>query len=313
MADGPLPWLQVARIRYLEHVAVVATRALAERDVASVLLKGSSFGQLWYGPGERRTFTDVDLLVAPTQVAHATAVLAEHGFEDTFAGAAPSETSPYATELRGPRAVIDLHHTLPGVTVSGEQAWQLLAEEPDHIGLPDGPVPVLTVPGRALHAVLDVASDGAAAARLDDVERAIGRLPFAVWQDALELAEGLGALPSFAAGLALLPGGRELARRLGVDPTIPTDVALRASTPPPLALGLDQLVTTPGIRGRVAFLARRLVPTPSGLRYWSPLARRGRLGMALAYAWRPFYLAVHAPRAFGAWRRARAVSRDREG
>jgi hypothetical protein len=46
-------------------------------------------------------------------------------------------------------------------------------------------------------------------------------------------------------------------------------------------------------------------PPPAFMRAWSPLARRGALGLALAYAWRPVWLVVHSGAAVRAWRRAR--------
>ena len=41
------------------------------------------------------------------------------------------------------------------------------------------------------------------------------------------------------------------------------------------------------------------------MRWWSPLARRGRLGLALAYPWRIAYLLRQTGPGIRAWRKAR--------
>jgi len=97
----------------------------------------------------------------------------------------------------------------------------------------------------------------------------------------------------------VVAGGLALPAEPGVD------VALRASTPPPMALGFEWLARTPGWRGKVALTLRKTFPSPAFMRAWSPLARRGRMGLGLAYVWRPIWLALHAGPAFLAWRRAR--------
>jgi hypothetical protein len=298
-----------ASLLYLDHLAVTLVEALAAAGVRAVLLKGASLRDLLYDPGETRTYSDVDLLVGHPSVAAAVALLEQHGFRDRFEGAGAAETVPYGREYRGERAYVDLHWTLPGVTVADEVAWEELTRRTDRLALRGGQVEVLTDAGRTLHVALHCAHNGVGSARpLDDLYRAVRRLPTGVWEQAGAMAEELGALPSFVAGLSLDPAGRELVDALGIQVDIPTGVALRAGAPPPLAVGLDRLLTTPGIRAKAVCLAREVVPTPAGLRYWSPLARRGRAGLIAAYIWRPFYLAVHAPAAVVAWRRARSMS-----
>jgi hypothetical protein len=310
---GPAPRddaFGLASTLLLDHVAVTVISRLAEAGVRAILLKGASFRDLFFDAGELRSYTDVDLLIAPVDLAPAGRVLAELGYEDIFAGAAPSETSPFATEFRGTRAYIDVHRSLPGVTVPEAEAWAELSARTQTITLEGAAVEVLDAGGRCLHAALNAASDGRARSR-QDLLRAVDRVPRATWRGVVDLAERLGATPSLVAGLALVPEAEELRRWLELDVDVPVGVALRTQSPPPLAIGLHRLVTTPGWRGKVAFLARRVFPTPSGLRYWSPLARRGgTVGMVLAYAWRPFHLILRAPAAVGAvvraWRQRRS-------
>jgi hypothetical protein len=295
-ASRERPALELATTLYLDDLATKVTSALAEVGVRAVLLKGASFRDLLFDLGELRRYTDVDLLVSPAQTADAAAVLERLGFVDTFAGAAPSETSPIATEFRGSHAIVDLHRSLPGVTVPEAAAWEALSVRTRTMALGRGVVEILDDAGRCLHVALNAASDGKARSR-EDLRRAVQRQPEATWRQVAELAEGLGALPSLVAAFALVPEGEALRRSLKLDVRVPLGVALRAQAPPPLALGLHRLLTTSGLRSKAAFLARRLVPTPAGLRYWTPLARRGRVGMVLAYAWRPFHLVRHAPSA----------------
>ncbi len=296
---------QVTQALYLDNLAGQMTRALTARGIRALLLKGPSFTDLLYERGEVRWYSDVDLLVSPDDLVAAGEVLNERGFHDPFARAAASETSGYAKELRGLGTSIDLHYSLPGITVSDAEAWRLLTDSTSWIQLGPVPVEVLGTEGRLVHVVLNAASDGPRKPKgLEDVARAC-RLPVERWEAAAALAARLGALPSLAAGLRLVPEGRELAERLVLPTEIPTGVALKAMSAPRLASGFDLLVTTPGFRGRAAFLLRRLVPTPSGLRYWSALAQRGWIGLVLAYLWRPVYLVIHAAPALWAWYRVR--------
>ncbi len=45
-----------------------------------------------------------------------------------------------------------------------------------------------------------------------------------------------------------------------------------------------------GVAARVRLMLRKAFPSPQLMRTWKPLARRGRVGLALAYAWRPPWL-----------------------
>jgi hypothetical protein len=164
----------------------------------------------------------------------------------------------------------------------------------------------LTIPGRAFHLALHAAQHGKEwGPVLDEVELAVSREGVNTWRVAAELAVSLDATAAFAAGLRLVPAGGVLAGELGLPMDKPVDVALRAGTPPPVALGFDQLARAKGLRARVAILRHKLFPPPTFMRKWSPRARDGRLGLTLAYVWRPIWLLRKAPAGFRAWREAR--------
>jgi hypothetical protein len=140
-----------------------------------------------------------------------------------------------------------------------------------------------------------------------DLELALEHLPDELWTEAAAVAAELDATAGFATGLRMLPSGRELAERLGIESTGSVDSLLRVAQVP-LAHGFEELATTPGLRAKLAVLRGELFPNPAFMRWWSPLASRGRLGLAAAYAWRPFYLALKAGPGFVAWRRARRTA-----
>jgi hypothetical protein len=138
---------------------------------------------------------------------------------------------------------------------------------------------------------------------LDDLQRALAVAPRGAWAEARELAERLDGGAAFAAGLALTAEGRQLATELGVDAAPSVRAALRLGDVP-TSEGFAELAAAPGWRSRLAILAREAVPTPSFMRWWSSLARRGRAGLLLSYPMRWGWLAYRAVPGFLAWRRA---------
>jgi hypothetical protein len=83
------------------------------------------------------------------------------------------------------------------------------------------------------------------------------------------------------------------------------EVALRASTPPPIALGFEQLARAASPAERLEIIARKTVPPPGFIRHWWPAAGRSRRMLALGYLYRPLWLLRHAPRGLRAWLVAR--------
>jgi hypothetical protein len=64
-----------------------------------------------------------------------------------------------------------------------------------------------------------------------------------------------------------------------------------------------------GMRDRARLVGHKLAPPATFMRKWSPLERRGPLGLAAAYVWRPFWILSRTPHALRAWARARTKTK----
>ena len=277
--------------------------------VQSLLLKGTSIARWLYDKGEPRPYGDFDLLVRPADRAVAEQVLSELGFEQDMDEAdMPTWWREHGIAwLRHEDAVaLDLHRTVAGVGVDDETVWTVLARSTDTILVGNTQASALPVHGLAFHVALHAAQHGEGwDDMLAELNRAIERADMATWRAAAELAASLDATPAFSAGLRLVPAGRELADELGLPTVQPVDIALRAATPPPLALGFDRLAQARGLRARLSILRHKVLPPPSFIRHQFPRTRGGRLGLALGYLQRWRWLVRKAPAGFRAWRKAR--------
>ena len=299
----------VATTLRIDWATVEVLRTFEATKVESLLLKGVSFARWLYTKADPRPYGDCDLLVRPGDFARAREGLSALGFEPIYEeGDMPEWWREHAVLwLRHSDAVgVDLHHTLQGVGVDDETLWLVLAENTEPLEVAGYSARALTIPGRALHMALHASQHGNEwGPVVDEVELAVSRTDTATWAAAARLAAELGATPAFAAGLRLAPSGRELADQLQLPADQSVQIGLRATTPPPVALGFDQLAQANGVRARLAILGHKLFPPPTFMRKWSPRARQGRLGLALAYAWRPLWLLSKAPAGYRAWRDAR--------
>lgn len=306
-AEGLSPgMLAGARRLAVDAVSGEVAAALRAAGIRSILLKGPSVARWLYGEGTR-TYNDSDLLVAPGDIATAEGVLASLGFTSPMAGKPGDHANEWTRAADGAR--VDLHRSLAGAAAEPAAVWAALSGRTETLAVGGGRLETLAPDGRALHLALHAAHHGVGAAQpLEDLGRGLERLPGEVWQGAARLASELGATPAFAAGLRLLPGGVGVADSLGLPAQAPVEVALRASSAPDTALGLERLFAARGARGKLRALGRALAPPPSLMRVWLPWTRRGRLWLAAAYAWRPFHLLGRSVPAWRAWRRARRAA-----
>jgi hypothetical protein len=285
--------------------------AFAESEIPMVVLKGPVVARWLYEADSSRFYGDCDLLLSSSDLDVAASVLAKLGFEVRHDPAAPDWGREHATEFERDTdaAVVDLHTTLPGIGVDDATAWRELTRGTTTIVVAGTPVRALGLAALALHVALHSAHHGIEWKRpLQDLERAIETAGESIWAQAAALARRLDAVESLAAGLRLTELGRDLAASLELPRGRSVEIALRAGTAPPVALGIEQLHRD-GFRAGLRFALQKLFPPPGFMRRWRPVANRGRVGMGLAYAYRPIWLLRRAPAGFRAWREARrAVS-----
>lgn len=305
----------LGRLR-LDTATAQVLRELESARVEALLLKGRSIADWLYADGELRTYVDTDLLIAPRDFGRAEQTLEALAFTRVFDDRGmPSWWREHAGAWlrRDDGFVVDLHRTLPGLGVSDEEAWRALAADTDLVVVAECPVRTLALPARALHVVLHAAQHGAGWAKpMADLSRALEIADDDLWRRAATLATELDALDAFAAGLRLAPDGVEVANRLGLPRPSSVDVALRATSPPPVALALEQLARARGMRARLTIVWHKLIPPPTFIRHWDPRARESRIALVRAYLRRPAWILRHTPRAVGAWYRARR-SLEHEG
>ncbi len=295
----------------IEAATAEVVGALADARVQSIVLKGPSLTRWLYADTAVRSSTDVDLLVSPHHFERAETVLSSLGYELLSLEGIPYDRPWNAHAWHGPRGIdVDLHRALVGVGAPAEEAWQVLREEVEAAEVGDRRVDAFGPIARALHVALHAAQHGVRHEKaFVDLERALETVPMATWQRAAELAVQVDAVPAFVAGLTLLPRGAAIVDRLGLPEADSVEAVLLATSPPQTAGGFEWLARVPGVRAKALFLLRKLFPPAAWLRTWSPLARRGFLGLAVAYVWRPLWLLLHAGPGMVAWHRARKRAR----
>jgi hypothetical protein len=293
----------------VDWVSAQVLRAFGAAQIESLLLKGASVARWLYANDDPRLYVDCDLLVRPSNFAAAEDALAGLGFELGLEHRdMPAWWQEHAVGWLHPEdgVAIDLHRDLPGVGVDAERLWSILWGRREPILIAGFEAQTLTTPGRAFMLSLHAAHHGVGWDKvMADLERGVERADFGTWRAAADLARELEAAGAFATGLRLVPGGRDLADRLDLPRQVSSDVALKAASPPPVALGFDQLARADGLRTRFAILRYKLIPPPTFMRHWSPDARDSRLALLRAYVRRPFWLLRRAPAGFRAWRKAR--------
>jgi hypothetical protein len=304
----------VARTLRVDAAAAEVLRGLREADCRAILVRGASLERELHEPGRRRTYGDTDVLVQRADLRRAGGVLSGLGYDLVLDHRDhPGVAEPHAQEwTRSPHHDrVDLHWRLPGVNAPPEVAWQAFSVQtvPIHLGGATGET--LNRAGVALLVALHAGHHGDLEQRpLRDLDRALEALDRDTGSAASRLAAQLDAGEAFAAGLRLDPAGAELAAELRLPEVASSRRRLMAAGAPPGSLGLLSIVEAPTLRRRVAAFPLRLFPRPDLMRRMSPLARRGRAGLALAY---PARLGSRAWRLPAAIRAVRASRRPPPG
>jgi hypothetical protein len=307
----------------LDAAAAECISTLRTEEIRAILLKGPVTAQLYSDP-DSRTYSDVDLLVAPDEFPRALRTLEGIGFRnlvkarDTLEGthAVPLrlERPSVAGRRQFPAGLaVDLHWSFHGIGASGAVFWAVVAEDAEQMVVSGTEVDVPSEPMQALLLALHAGTYKVSFRRpLTDLDRALELLSDDVWVGAHGLAIRLDAVPRFAAGLATRPLGLKLIDQLALEGMVDVRSALHtAGAPPAVADGLVRLKATRGVGPRVRVLARALIPGSPALRLTHPrLARLGPPGVAIGYLYRPFWLLAKLPAALRAQARARRIARD---
>lgn len=292
----------------VDLVTAEVTAALGAAGIPCILVKGPAIATWLYPEDGSRLYGDTDLLLPQLGWGEAMRVLAGLGFEDDLGPLAHprmESSAGYSWVRPADGAAVDLHLTLFGLGAPPERVWDAFRAGAVGAWVGGAEVTMPAVPARLLHVALHAVQHGGqpGAKPMLDLERALARVPEASWREAAELAARLEGEGAFAAGLQLTAAGRELAARIGAEAPAAAAASLRVEGVP-LAEGFRELAAAAGWRRKLALLARELVPTPAFMRWWTPLARRGRRGLAAAYAWRLVWLGLRAAPGYRAWRRA---------
>jgi Uncharacterised nucleotidyltransferase len=302
-----------ARRLILDAAAAQAVTAMRARGLRPILIKGPAIERRLYPDGVRRSYNDVDLLVAPDEFDAAAAVLLELRYRmklpERWLGVRLTETPMHAVEFKREArgaADVDLHRTIHWARAEPELVWSVLSAGTEWITVAGIELEVLGVAAQAvvvsLHAVqhgLDVPKP------LEDLRHALDALDQPTWSEAAQIAQRLDAAEPFAASLRMVPAGASLAERLGLTQSESAEVRLLRDGDALVALALEQFITERSWRGRARLAWAKLLPSPDYIRLGYPVARTGGLGLARGYAQRVMRLARRTPAALAAWRNAR--------
>jgi hypothetical protein len=238
-------------------------------------------------------------------------VLESLGYRD----ASPGDPGAHASQWRraGPvPAEIDLHWQLPW-TRADLESWTTLSANVEMLAIGDVSVEILAEEARTMLMALHAVQHGIGAAKpLTDLGLALQRVDQDTWSRAAALSRRLGAEEAFTVGLEMLPEGAALARRLDLKPSTSVEAHLRARTAAPTSVGWIHLVQQDSLRSALKLLKVELFPAPSFMRVWSPIARRGRVGLACAYVIRPLLLLLQVPAAARGLVTARRAAHGRQ-
>jgi Uncharacterised nucleotidyltransferase len=304
---------QMARNFAVDALTAEVAGAFGCEEIETLVLKGPVLAR-WLYPSQVRPYVDCDLMVAPGSRARAVGVLERLGFTEHC----PWMPTPLSLDHGGTafnrpgQGMVDLHCRLPGLYGDPDVIWSRLAASAERqviagleLRVPDHETVLLHVVLHAAHHANVV--DGKP---LEDLRQALARVEESEWERVLGLACAYRGVPAFSAGLRLLPEGEDLALRLGLGEVRSFQHEIRREDNV-IAEELYALLSVDtGIRRKLVVAASDFLPRPDYMRWWSPLARRGRLGLAFAYLWRVIWVIGQAPAAIHTlWRIRRANGR----
>jgi hypothetical protein len=274
----------------VDAITVEAIGVLREAGVDCILLKGPSFARWLYPSQFVRPYVDTDLLVPIHSLERVDRALSGVGFSSSKPSVDLRYDRPtYVIDWKRPRdaAVIEIHQTLVGVRAPLDQVWTTLWRRTETMSLQGMEVRILDESARCLHVALHAAQDGGRVGQaVEDLKRAAMLAPLDKWRAAAGLSASLDATDAFTYGLKLVPRGAEIATSLDLPVVTSVDVVLHAENRGAAARSIDWWLRVPSVRERTRLAIAKAFPPPSFMRTWAALARKGKIGLVLAYPWR---------------------------
>lgn len=293
-------WAGAARCLALDALAAGTSDRLTTAGIPNLLLKGPATGRRLYPDHpDRRSYSDVDLLVPVDRFAAAEDVLRAHGYRCAWDGVPDQVHAWHETAWQAPGSTVltvDLHRGFAGVQHSAAFFTALWVSR-DHLELCGTTVPVPDEAGTALIMALHAANPGRGLKPLVDIHQARAVFGIGVWREAAAVARNCGAESACRAGLGLLPDGSRFADELGLGGSVAADQWLGGRQRNRVSVELALTLAQPTLAARARYVARRTVPSPAFMRMVDPAARRGPGRLALAYLQRVTRAVVGTPRA----------------
>ncbi|HEX3794486.1 MAG TPA: nucleotidyltransferase family protein [Acidimicrobiales bacterium] len=284
--------IATAQTMAVDQMTCEVVEAFRQEHIDSVLLKGPSIAQ-WLYPHGGRSYGDSDLLVSPGDFPRAVGVLERLGFGHPVRGRA-AHAHTYRRQSAPGECVmaVDLHRSLPYITVPPTEAWRVLSTNTGTISLRGLEVAVLAVPQRILHIAMHTLQHAFESSKpFEDLRRALAVVDMADWGAAAEISRALGAEDALAAGLSVLPEGKEVVERLNLSTSRRGILRMASSADPDgPAYEVQRILDAPSFSERLKLMYDGVALSPAVMRSESALARRGRGGLVLAYAYRPVQL-----------------------
>jgi Uncharacterised nucleotidyltransferase len=298
---------------WLDRVAAQTVTALRARGVRPILLKGPPIARWLYADAPtERFYEDVDLLVGPSELRDAEAVLGELEFQRRtvmLADDPEPHAEPFVRASDG--ATVDLHRTLHRCEhVADALVWGVVSSDTERMVVGGAEVEVPSVPVRLLHVTFhpDPTKHPPGARPWIDLERAIEQVDMSDWYRAKAIAQELGTSDAMGYGLRLVPRGAELADRLGLPRNAPESAILRESSTSTRFVA--QLAALPSVRAKARYVTQKLFPPRAYMEQSTELARRGGASLGIAYAARLGRAVVQLPGAVAGWWRVQRVRQE---
>jgi len=283
--------LDAVRVLNIDRTTAEVAPAMSEAGVPTVLLKGLSIAR-WLYPSGGRTYCDADILVAPSTFARAKEVLRSLGFDEALHGFASFERDLHdavevafvreGTDSGGRWGVVDLHQSLPLLSVSNQTVWDTLSAETETLVVAGVDVRVLNHGGLALHIVVHAVQHNFEHHTDEDLRRAIRAASIDDWRRAADIGRRLGIEDVLGFGLRRHAEGAELADRLGLpDPSLAESAFFwNCAGSPRGAESLSMAWSAPSLLEKARVVRWKLFPSPAKIRYQVPEVPQS---LALAY------------------------------